>query len=218
MLLRSSVCLLVLTGCPSSQPILGGTPVWEMLPFDGQRTWEYTSTDLELPYRLVASSVLEPEKKGDKNIYSVEYWTDCAGADPECVTGEVLRRVKWSSDVLDGIFIHAYDDGNGYIDLDPPLHFAEKEMLRDEAVETETAGALWTSTFRGIEECPIKLTASWPECGKMELTVSDGDGYPLAGSYWLTAGNGTASLQLATEEGQWQLSSVDCEGECDGTW
>jgi hypothetical protein len=148
----------------------------------------------------------------------VEYWTDCAGADPECVTGEVLRRVKWSSDVLDGIFIHAYDDGDGYIDLEPPLHFAEKEMERNDAVETETAGASWTSTFRGIEECPIQLVASWPECAKMELTTSDGDGYPLAGTYWLTAGNGTAALQLATDNGQWQLSNLECEGECDGTW
>jgi hypothetical protein len=218
MLLRSSMCLLVLAGCPSPPIVLNGVPIWEMLPFDGQRTWEYTSTDLELPYRLVASSILEPEKKGDRNIYSVEYLTDCVGADPDCVDGEVIRRVKWSSDVLDGVFIHAYDDGGGYIDLDPPLHFAEKEMLRDESVETETAGALWTSTFLGIEECPINLTASWPECARMELTSNNGDGFPLAGTYYLTAGNGTAALQLSTEEGLWELSSLDCQGECDGTW
>jgi hypothetical protein len=40
----------------------------------------------------------------------------------------------------------------------------------------------------------------------------------LAGTYWLVAGNGTAALQLSTDDGQWQLSSSGCEGECDGSW
>ena len=78
----------------------------------------------------------------------------------------------------------------------------------------------------GPEPIPIgrltteALTAAWDECGVLEVTAEGADGAPVAGTYWATVGNGTAALQLASENGQWQLSSIDCQPveECDGTW
>lgn len=209
-----------LMGCKPPGIILQPTDLWDMFPFDGQRTWEYQSTNVDLPYKLIATSNLEPDKKGNINIYTVQYWTECVGADPECVDGEVLYQIKWSSTVTDGTQIHAYDVGNGFIELDPPLLLAPEEgMLRDDVVETETGGQLWTSTYKGIQSCPIAMTAEWDQCAVLEV-VTEGDGAPIAGTYWVTRGNGTAALELAHEEGQWQLASIDCEPleDCDGTW
>lgn len=214
----TSTLLLSFVACSGAQPILGGTPVWDLFPFDGERTWEYTSTDLELPYKLVAESILEPEKKGTMNVYTVNYWTECVGNSDTCVDGDIIRSVKWSSDVIDGVFLHAYDVGDGFVVFDPPVQLALKEMLRDDSVDTQTDGTLWTSTFNGITDCPEALTTDWPECGELELTVDSGDGIPLAGKYWATKGNGLAGMELAGENGQWQLSSIDCQGECDGEW
>lgn len=215
----TSMLALSLVGCSGSAPLLGGTPIWELFPFDGERTWEYTSTDTSLPYLIVAQSNLEPERKGDVNIYTVNYSTDCFGNSDTCVDGEIVRSIKWSSSVLDGVFFHAYDVGNGFVDLSPPVQLGAKEMLKDESVETTSDNTVWTSTFLGIEACPEALTADWPECGSLEIVAEgNSDGSPLAGQYWATKGNGVAGFHLADEGGTWQLSSIDCTGTCDGEW
>lgn len=207
-----------LGGCGGYNQEFGGSPVWQMFPFDGERTWDYISTDTALPYKTIVTSVDEPEVVGGTNVYALTYVTECFGASETCVDGTVIRRMQWSSTVSDGVFIYSYDSGDGYVELDPPLHFAEDSAKKGDAIVTETAGATWTSTMQGIEACPIRLTADWPECGLFEVTVDVGEGYPLVGKYWATKGNGIAAFELATEAGQWQLSDIDCQGECDGKW
>lgn len=219
---RSPALLLVLLGaCQGYPPTFDGSPVWSMFPFDGERSWTYISTDQTLAYKLVAWSSGEPELKGGKNIYTVEYSTNCFGADPECVEGEILRKVKWSSDVSDGVFIHAYALGSdAFTDLDPPVQLTPDDMKKGDVIETTSNGATWSSTMNGISECPVSLSAAWDECGEFALTTDAGDGYPIAGTYWATVSNGTAALELATETGVWQLSDLDCQTDvdCDGSW
>ena len=91
-------------------------------------------------------------------------------------------------------------------------------MKKDEVAETTTGGVQWSSTMLGIEPCPIRLNAAWDECGVFELLADGFDGYPIAGRYWAATANGVAAFQLEGEGGQWQLSDLDCLGECDGKW
>ncbi|MEQ1508069.1 MAG: hypothetical protein ABMB14_37920 [Myxococcota bacterium] len=209
----------LVAGCGGDYgPQFNGSPVWQMFPFDGERTWDYINTDTTLPHKLIGTSVLEPEVIGGVNVYTVQYVKECVGADPACVEGELVRKIRWSSTVSDGVFIHGYDIGAGIVDLVPPVQVTEDTMERGDVLETESGGIVWSSTMNGIEQCPIKMTADWPECGSFTIAADVGDGYPVAGDLWATKGNGIAAMQLATETGQWQLSDVDCQGDCDGKW
>lgn len=214
---RTPALLVLLMACKPYDPVFGGSPVWQMFPFDGVRTWEYISVDTELSYKLVATSLGEPEVLAGTNIYNVEYSTHCVTTDPECVEDEVIRKVKWSSTVTDGAYIHAYDAGDGFVDLVPGVRLTYDDMSKDDVIETVVGNVTWTSTMLGIEQCPVTLSADWDECGAFLLEVSEGDGYPIAGTYWATVGNGVAALEIVTES-QWQLSDISCEGECDGSW
>jgi hypothetical protein len=174
-----------------------GTDVWELFPFDGQRTWTYTSTDAAVGYRLVATSTGEGEDLGDATGYRVRYDSDA---------GDALFELVWSSDTVDGVRVHEIDG----VAQDPPVVVATDDMNRDDAV---TSGA-WTSTFDGFVQCPIAMAADWPECG--ELVVA-GEG-SLAGTWWAARGNGVAAFEPAGGSGRWELSSAACEGDCDGSW
>ena len=163
------------------------------------------------------------------NVYTVDYDVECVANDPDCVTGTSLRQVRWSSSTTDGVFVFGYSvDGGALVELSPPVKIANDEAQRDDFVETKSGGLSWKSTLLGVEECPIALNANWDECSVFEVTADANDdgepeadaGYPVAGTYWMTKGNGTAALEIVTEAGQWQLSDIDCQPieECDGTW
>lgn len=207
-----------LFGCPGPDGIGDGSglPVWTMFPFDGERTWEYTSTDETLGYRWIVRSSGEPDLVDGTAIYTLVTETSCFGADPGCVDGEVVRRTKWSSTSADGVRIHGYDPGDGFVDLLPPVRLVADEADRGDVVETVSGEATWTATMGGLEPCPGNPT--WTECGVFELAVDTGDGAPIAGTYHATVGNGIAAFELAPEAGVWQLTDGDCSGDCDGSW
>lgn len=214
-----SLFVAALAGCGQNQFDYPGQSVWELFPFDGQRTWDYVSTDASLAYKMIATSLNEPEPMDGRNVYTVDYAKECVGTDPDCIDGDLLRRIQWSSDSSGGVFVHGFAVGSAEITaLSPPLQVALDPHERAEFVETETGGATWTSTLLGNEPCPIRMNANWDECAKLEITVDAGDGYPIAGLWWATLGHGVAAMEIATETGQWQASDVLCEGECDGTW
>jgi hypothetical protein len=214
--------LVLFSGCGGNYaPQLQGSEVWRMFPFDGARTWSYISTDESLAYKLEAHSIGEPEKAGNTNVYNVEYSTRCFGNDPDCVDEEILRKVKWSSDVTDGVYIHAWAPGTDpFVDFDPPVQIATAEMKRDEIIETATGGGTWTSKLLGIEECPTTMSVTLPECGRFEVTTDAVDGFPIAGTYWATVSHGVTGIELLGDGGLWQLSDVECEPkeDCDGSW
>ncbi|MEZ4236708.1 MAG: hypothetical protein R3F59_11245 [Myxococcota bacterium] len=188
-----------------------------MFPFDGERTWDYQSDDVTATYKLNVLSVGEFETIEGKKVYTLSTTKECVANDPDCV-GDLVYRMSWSSDPSNGVYIWGYDLGDGQVELRPPVQVAYDTMERDESVKTTTGGVVWTSTMRGIESCPIKIIAEWDECGVFEVAADGGDSFPLAGTYWATAGNGIAAFQHEGDEGTWQLSDIDCQGECNGDW
>lgn len=208
----------LLTGCPGYPPTFSGSPVWEMFPFDGEREWKYKSTDDSVPYYLVGNCDGVAEKIQGTNVYTVDYTKDCVSNGAECVPGDRVFQLRWSSTSSDGVFVWAYDAGDGFVDLDPPVRIAEDMAARDDVFTTTTGGATWTSTMVGIQECPIRMSADWPECGTFDVRVDVGDGAPLVGTWWAVAGNGIAAFTPGEGPEQWQLSSFDCAGECSGHW
>lgn len=214
-----TLALLSLAGCGGNSFEFGGSPVWELFPFDGERTWEYISTDQALSYKLKVTSLLEPEVIGGVNVYTVDYTTECVRNDEECITGTVLYQLRWSSTVTDGVQLHGFSvDGGQLQAFEPPILVTEPDAERDDAFVTDAAGFTWTSTLLGVEECPISLNASWDECSLFEIVAEGGDGWPIAGKYWMTKGNGTAAMEITGEAGRWELSDLECAGECDGRW
>lgn len=204
---------------PGFQPTSGATPVWDMFPFDGEREWTYVSTDASLVYKLVATCDGIPEVMNGANVYTVHYKVECVGNSETCVTGERLFVLRWSSNNTDGVYIHAYSVGDPiqFIDFVPPLHIAYDDMNNEDAIQTKTNSALWTSTMGPIRECPVRMSGDFDNCGTWTITTNQGDGFPIAGQWWASKGLGVAAFQLATDSGQWQLAQDECV-DCDGTW
>jgi len=220
--MRFGALLVVLaSGCKPYAPSFVGEDVWRMFPFDGSRTWDYISTDTSLPYKVQATCDGQAERIKGKNVYTVQYAKDCVAISDDCVQGELQYQIRWSSDAVDGVFVHAFALGeDDFTDFDPPLQITSDTEKKDDAYTTSTGGASWTSTDVGTEACPVRVAADWPECAHWNVTTDGGDGVPVAGDWWTVAGNGVAAYQLGTDSGQWQLSDFDCQtdADCDGTW
>ena len=95
-------------GCAGYPPTFDGSPVWRMFPFDGDRTWDYTSSDTSLPHKLITNSVDQAENINGSNVYTLSTVKECFGNDPDCVDGELQWRTGWSSSTNDGVFIWSY--------------------------------------------------------------------------------------------------------------
>jgi hypothetical protein len=224
--MRTAVVLslsLSFNACQPQQPFVvpGGTQVWQMFPFDGEREWKYVSTDASLTYKLVANCDGLAERLNGKNVYTVRYTVECVTASETCVTGERVFTLRWSSDTTDGVFIHAYSLGEDpFIDFDPPLQITYDDMNFEEVIGTETGGSYWESTMGQIGECPLRMAVDFGSCGTWTVTSSVGDGYPIAGQWWAVEGAGITAFQLSTDTGVWELAQYDCEpdNECDGDW
>jgi len=212
------IVALVLAGCAGTGLPPGGTIVWESFPYDGQRTWEYVND--EMTYRLVVE-IFGPGEPGllDTTVYTLHYKQDCFGNDPSCVTGEILRIMKWSSDPTKGVMVHGFGDLLAMQDFDPPIQISADDADRGDTWTTTTGGANWTSTFNGIGECQIAMDQTWPSCFIFEITTDAGEGYPLAGTWWSAQANGVATMEIATETGIWELNDFWCdEPGCGTQW
>lgn len=200
----------------------GGVQVWRMFPFDGERQWKYVSTDSALPHKIVATSDGLAETMNGKNVYTVHYKVECVNQNDEnCVTGQELFVLRWSSDTSNGVYIHAYSVGDvlQFINFDPPLRLTYDDMGADDVIETETNSQLWTSTMGQITDCPMRMSGDFDNCGTWTVEVNQGDGFPIAGQWWAAESLGVASFQLTTDSGQWQLAQPPtCAGDCDGGW
>lgn len=220
---------MVLCGCPPDDQFeYGGLQTYDSFPFDGNRSWTWISTDQEVTYWLVGQTRSEdpdPENP-DYRIYNVDYSTDCRGADPDCVEGEVIRSVAWSSDINYGVYIHSWEEAGDRTEFDPPLVLAGKQMKPGDSVVTETAGYEWTATLEGIEACDVNLNVVWNDC--LRITLDDGDeddrtNVGLTGTYWAIKSQNVVTFELVGEGGRWRLNDSDCvddEGNpaCDGIW
>jgi hypothetical protein len=196
----------------------------EWFPFDCERTWVFTSTDPTVPYRMVASSHEPPQVVDGTAIYTVVYTTQCLTTDDTCRDGEVVREIRWSSTEARGVLIHGYTSGEGLpVAFQPPLQLLTDNSNAGASVETVIGAATWTSVFEDIEPCPVLLPVEWTDCLRLSVSTDDGDGAPLAGTWWAIGGPGVVAFEVAGDSGQWQLSethAVESEvmGSCDGEW
>jgi len=207
--LGSFALVVTLAACDS--PITySGYQMEQYFPFDGLRTWEYVSTDTSLPYKLVAT--LDPsfttEQGGDIQVYRVSYEYVCVSEDP--CTPAWVRDVLWSSDGTYGTRIWGFDTAGGTVSFDPSVQVTDGEMVAGASVVTDTGGDTWTSTFVGVETCPVIWTQEWGDrCVHLHLDDGDGDddgGSWVAGHYWVITNYNVVGMELTDDTGQWQLS------------
>jgi hypothetical protein len=204
---------LVLAACPPPDPPPpGGPPMDDFFPFDGERSWTYESTDTSLSFRLVSTLVGEVGESDVGRIYEVETARACAGTDPDCVDGELEHTLRWSSDGVAGVYVHGIDDA----DLDPPVRLTADQGWRDQTHTTDSGGRTWTSTIEGFEACPVAMSVDWDTCVRIRVEA-DGDGAPLAGTWWANAGFNVVAFEREGDTGTWQLSDQECI-DCDGAW
>ena len=178
----------------------------DFFPFDGARTWEYVSTDVSVPYKLIATLDSAFEEVDGKKVYTVDYTYDCL--DPkgkDCPDAGFVRAVRWSSSASGGVLLHSFEDISGRTNYDPPIALTSSRMIVGDVVSTETDGVSYTSTFDVIvSECPIQWVDTWSDCPK--LTLDDGGaGAPLAGVYYAIGGYNVVAMELTGDTGQWQL-------------
>lgn len=193
----------LLAGCSGGSTYsYSGYVMENYFPFDGERTWEFVSTDTELTHKIVAELDPQPTTTGDGiEIYTIDYDLQCLEDGPLCDGGEPLRSVKWSADQTRGVLIH----GVGNESYEPPITLAAPKMAVGDTVETETGGTLFTASFDQITDCPVKWTDAWDECVWLHLD-DGGAGVDVAGDYWAVTGYNVVAMQLTGDTGQWQLS------------
>jgi len=224
MSIRASAAVLAVTtlaACGGNQlPPQGTTDTELLFPFDGTRTWSYKATDDTVPYSLDAVLLDEVGKYDGQNVYTINFTKDCFQNDPSCIDGELAFSLSMSNFAPQGTFINGFDDGFGYVPLDPPIQVVKRDALLNDPVESETAGRVFSSTYEGNTSCEdhVLQRVAW-DCHGVSIEA-DAPFFPVTGTMYAVAGQGIVafnfdSLDMAWE---WQLANSECTGECDGVW
>lgn len=206
-----------LVGCTNQAPPLIPTEVWNLFPFDGERTWRYVNDDA--PYNLQGEIVGSDQLPNNIRAYAVSYTKLCRFESKQCVTGDEVLNILWSSDPTEGVRIHSYSYEGVPVDLRPPLRIAPDATPPNIPTVTTTAGSTWTSVFTVITRCPSVATNDW-SCGVFELSSDAPDGgVPLAGTFYAARGQGIVALDIAMDDyGLWENAESTCDGDCNGEW
>lgn len=207
--------LSALVACDGGTTTFRGTQISGYFPYDGQRTAEYVNeAPEEVPWKLVVEKIEPTERVGDLEIVTFE-WSKKEGSD---ITG-IVGSVKWSSVDGDGVQIHGYSVGtDAFVTFDPPVQVSDDDdyMKVGESVTTETGGYTFTSTFVGVEDCPVQWGLDWEDC--LHFTIDDGDGDDnagpiFAGDYWVVQRYGPAWMHLTGYEAKWNLAHYEWSNE-----
>ena len=185
----------------------------EVFHSTGTPTWEFLNANPAVSYKLIGTLA---QDRGDENVYTVKYAKMCMAVDDSCNDGELVRAISWSNDAVDGVLVHELNDGGVETTFDPPLAMATPEMFLSDQVVTQTAGMIWTSTLVSSEECPVLITGGITDsCLRISLT-DGGAGATnsgLVGEYWAVAGYGIVAMDVASDEGRWELLDYECDAE-----
>jgi hypothetical protein len=224
----ASLTLVLAIGCtPDDQYQLGGLTMYDLFPFDGNRTWEFINEDKAVTWWLRAETREEDpidDLVEGHTVYHVDYTKYCRGEDENCTEGDLVRSIGWSSDVNDGVLIHSFTQGPAELTYDPPLQVAGREMNVGDVSETTTDGYNFTSTLVAMEFCPVEINNDWgPNCA--HFRIEDGDTDPvsnqgLVGDYWAVKGLNVVAIDLEGDFGAWGLQTHECtpDEDCRGDW
>jgi hypothetical protein len=206
-----------LVGCVDHKDQFGydGYPMDDFFPFDGQRSWTFTSTDDTIPYTVVGVLNTTPETAADgASVFTIDYTTHCLGEDTGCVDGDYrLRSLSMSSDQIRGTEFHGFDaESTGPVVLDPPVQITEDRGVPDDVITSDSGGETWMTTFDQIGECPVLMSVDWDQCIKLQIRDADGnETSPLHGDWYAVTGYNVIAMQLMDDTGQWQLSDTTFE-------
>ena len=196
----------------------GGTDTELMFPFDGERTWSYKANDDSIPYALDATLLSEVGKYDGNNVYTINYVKDCFQNDPSCEDGDLVFSLSMSNFAPHGVFINGFDDGFGYVNLDPPVQVAPREALLNDPVESDLPVQTFSSTYTGNTSCETHVLqrVAW-DCHGFEIS-GDTPFYPVTGTMYAVAGQGIVAFNFDVDDFEWQLADANCDGDCDGVW
>lgn len=200
---------LLLAGC-DSEVTYSGFDMTRYFPFDGERTWEFVSTDTSIPYKLVSTMDSNHSTGPDGEfVYAVS--TSAVCVDTESCTDAWVRSIAWSSDRTFGTRVHSLETPSGTTTFDPPLQMTDPDALTGDSVSTDVGGTEWTVTFEGLDTCPVIWTDQWgDQC--IHLVLDDGGaGSELAGDYWAITQYNVVAFALAGDTGTWELSYLTFE-------
>lgn len=202
------VIALALAACEPAEVNINGWDMTEFFPFDGVRSWEFTSTDTTITQRLLATYDGEPITLDDGTRgYEVEYTLACVDPnDTECVETWV-RTLTWSTTQTGGVRIHRVQSPDGDTTFEPAVVLAEAEMRVSATVDS---GA-FSSEFVGIEPCPVVWTDEWDQCIHLSLSGSGDGSEHVVGDYWAVGNYNTVAIGLSADSGDWQLSYATFE-------
>lgn len=199
------VWCVALVGCTGEGP---GFPGEDMLPYfpfaenlDCQ--WEFLNTDLEVPYRLIAT-VANDYRLDDVRHYVVEYRKDCFDT-VGCNDNELVRSMTWSLRGNLGVHLHDATVGTTEHPFDPSLRFVSRYMKRGDTVSTETGGKTYTTTLVEFGECPVRIT-EWTNCVQLKLESSSGPDH-VTGTYWVINDFNVIAMEWDEGDGRWELST-----------
>jgi hypothetical protein len=222
--LTGAVWVAWLSSCgPTDSPDYCGVESSQFFPFDGNRTWEFINADPSVTYKLVVTQGSDPTPSDVGNVYALEHRVGCVSEDPDCLDGELVRTVHWSSTGTQGVFVHGVTVGGAEATIEPPVTLADECMLVDEEAWTTSASdGTWISDLVRKEACPVALTTDWDSCVVFDVDDAGSSSIHdhVAGTYWANFGYNLVAFDLVDDGvDRWELSSVVCPDDpCDGEW
>lgn len=199
----------LLAGCHGTADGPSGAKTSEYFPVGGSRRAEYISEDETIGMSLTVEKIGSPETIGNFQVATFE-------SSLSSETPTILGSVKWSSQLGEGIKIHAYSEGadGDFTTFDSPILVTSEHDLSNpgDVQTTTTNGATFTSTFVGFEDCPSPWGPDYHDC--LHLSIEDGNGDNgtgpfFAGDYWLVTRYGPAWMKLTGNMERWNLIEYD---------
>jgi hypothetical protein len=192
------------TACSGGQYTYAGYKIYDHMPLDGARWWKYSQDDKSVEWQLQVDKVEPTEVVDDVEVVTLEHH--------ESAGGDLLSSIKWSSDSINGVQIHAFSEaGDKETVFDPPIMVGQPQMTPDDVATTETNAGTFESTFVAVEECPNHWVSdpAWT-CVHLELT---GPGLPFEGNYWMAPRYGISWFQPIDYEANWNLLEASWSSE-----
>lgn len=195
--------MFLLGACEGPTYSYGGYNMPDHFPLDGEREWEYSNESAD--YTLL----VEKQEEQAGGLITLRHSNDD--------TLDIFFEVTWSTDDVDGVRIHSYEDvahSGEKVTFNPPVQFMERKNIPGDIIITETGGYTFTSTFDNVEGCGTYWVPDWEEEDCLKMVLDDGDNDPstnsfITGDYWLVTRFGAALFETDHYGLMWNLSDHD---------